>query len=291
MATWPRSNAELDRLDRRDPEFIDRFVRTVGAPLQRRFDSEVRGLERMPRGAALVVGNHNGGTLSPDTFVFGASVYQELGPDQVPWGLAHEFALKIPGIGEFLTRLGAVRACHGNANRLFARGHKVMVYPGGDVEALRPFQHRNRIVFDGRRGYVRLAIREGVPIVPVVAAGAHASLVVLADGKRVASAFGLSRLLRLKVWPLAISIPWGLTFGPLPPYWPLRTRILIETLEPIHFERSGSEAARDDRYIARCDAEVRARMQATLTRLARELEDKRERRGLRDRVWPERRSG
>ena len=260
---------DVDSIDNRDPEFIHRLARAVGPLLERYFSPEVRGLEHIPQGAALYVGNHNGGLFPADSFIFGKRLIEALGVDAVPYGLAHDQAITVPGLQHILAPLGAVRASEGNAHRLFAAGKKVLVYPGGDLESLRPYRDRDRIVFGGRTGYMRLAIREGVPIIPVVAAGAHATFIILDDGRWLAKALRLDALLRLKAWPISLALPWGVMVGTLP-YFPLPTRILIEALPPVRFERSGPEAAADDAYVQAEDARLRARMQEVLTRLAAE---------------------
>lgn len=117
---------------------------------------------------------------------------------------------------------------------------------------------------------MRLALRERVPIVPVVSAGSHSTFIVLHDGRFLARSLRLDRLLRLRVFPLTLSIPLGLTVGPLFPYIPYPTRILAEILEPIRFEPDGPEAARDEAHVKRCAAHVEASMQAALERLSRE---------------------
>lgn len=239
-------------------------------PMERYFGAVVRGLERIPAGAALYVGNHNGAVATPDTFLFGFALYRERGLDDVPYGLAHEVALNLPLINQFLVPLGAVRAGYDTAERLFAAGHKVLVYPGGDIDAMRPWRDRNRVVFGPRRGYIRLALKAGVPIVPVVAAGAHEGFMVLTDGRATARRLGAKRIFRVEVWPLALALPWGVTWGPLIPYWPVRTRILVEVLPPIRFRRRGDKAAADADYVEQCHTRVHGAMQAALTRLAAE---------------------
>ena len=225
-----------------------------------------------PPGAGLYVGNHNTGMVSQDSFIFGAAVFNEHGIEAVPYGLGHEKAIRVPLIHQIVMPLGGVRACHENARRLFDAGKKVLVYPGGDVESLRPYRLRNRIVFDGRMGYVRLALNENVPIIPVVTAGSHGSYVVLSDMRWFARMLRLDRLLRTEVWPLTVSMPLGLTFGPHPFHIPFPVRILIEILEPIHFERHGPEAAEDDQYVRACADRVEATMQECLDRLADEID-------------------
>jgi 1-acyl-sn-glycerol-3-phosphate acyltransferase len=188
----------------------------------------------------------------------------------LPYGLGHEVVISFPGIHQLLVPLGAVRASHELASRLFREGHKVLVYPGGDLDAMRPYRARHRVVFGARRGYVKLAIRSGVPIIPVVTAGAQSTYVILNEGKRTAKLLGLDRMFRVKVWPLTLSLPWGLTFGPPPPFIPLPTRIFIEVLEPISFDRTGDVAAEDPYYVERCHHRVLGVMQTALERLCRD---------------------
>jgi hypothetical protein len=124
-------------------------------------------------------------------------------------------------------------------------------------------------VFGNRRGYVRLALRQGVPIVPVVSAGSHATSIVLTDGRPLAKWLGMRRL-RIDVCPVTLSVPWGLVVGITPPYLPLPTRIYLEVMEPIHFDRKGEAAARDEAYVEACHARVHGAMQAQLSALAGE---------------------
>ncbi len=117
----------------------------------------------------------------------------------------------------------------------FERGNHVLVFPGGDVEQGKSFADRDKIVFAGRRGFARLAIDGGVPIVPVVTAGAGESLLVLSDGQRLARALRLDRTLRMKALPVSVSLPWGLSVGVvgLVPYLPLPTKLTTAVLDPM----------------------------------------------------------
>ena len=259
---------DIDSLDNRDPAFMERFLELVGPALDAWFRPTVRGIHRVPEGAGLYVANHNAGLLTPDTYILGGALYRALGMDAVPYGLGHEVAIRWPIAHQLLVPLGAVRASHENAHRLFAADRKVLVYPGGDLDAMRSFRDRNRIRFGPRRGYIRLALREAVPIIPVVTAGAHATSVILTDGQWLARALRFDRLFRLKVCPVTLSVPWGITIGPTPPHLPYPTRIDIEILAPIYFDRTGEDAASDDAYVEQCHTRVHHIMQRTLTRLA-----------------------
>jgi 1-acyl-sn-glycerol-3-phosphate acyltransferase len=263
------STYDIDSLDNRDEALIAR-VSGLSKWLQRYHRAEVRGVERIPSGAGLYVGNHNAPPMTIDSWLFGAAVYHQLGIADVPYGLGHEWMIRVRGAHPWMVRLGAVRACHDNAHRLFEAGHKVLVYPGGDVDSCRPYRDRHRVIFDGRKGYIRLALRKGVPIIPVVSCGAQSVWVVLSDMRWLAKTMGFDKWLRIKVLPLALSVPWGLTLGLPMPFIPLPVRILIEVLEPIRFERHGEEAASDEAYVDACATQVEFVMQECLDKLADE---------------------
>ena len=270
---------DIDSLENRNESLLERAVGWVEQTLTRYHRAEVFGTERVPTGAALYVGNHNGGAYSGDSFIFGAAVHREHGPEALPYGLGHEWVLGLPGLNQLLCPLGAVRASHENALRLLGAGKKVLVYPGGDLDSTRPFRRRNLVVFGGRRGYVRLALTAGVPVVPVVAAGAHSTFVVLDDLRWLSQAVGLDRRIRLKTAPAVLSLPLGLTVGIPPLYLPLPSRMLIEVMEPIRFDRTGEDAARDDDYVLECAWDVESRMQECLDRLSA-LRKKRKKLGI-----------
>ncbi len=261
---------DVDSLDNRNEELIDYLYRWFSKAFMKYYRADVRGIDRIPPGPGLYVGNHNASTLAPEAFIFGTAVYERYGIKEAPYGLGHEIAVRFPVAHQALMPLGAIRASHENAHKVFAMGRKVLVYPGGDLDANRPFRHRNRIVFGGRTGYIRLALRENVPIIPVVSCGAHSTFVIIDDMRWLARALRIDRLFRLDVWPLTLSIPWGLTVGPPLLYIPFPTKVLIEVLPPIRFHRCGDEAARDEDYVKRCAEKVETVMQATLDHLARE---------------------
>lgn len=281
-----RRKAQVDEptaLGRRDPAVIDRVLSALDPVLQAWFRPVVRGLDRLPEGRALVVANHNGGILMPDLFVMACAWRRERGTDDLPYALGHDRAMRVPHLGPFLEALGGVRATPAAAHEVFRAGHKVLVFPGGDLECFRPFHQRDRIVFGPHRGYVRLAIREGVPIAPMVTAGGHSTFIVLDDGKKLASLLGL-RKMRVNVCPTVVSVPWGVTVGFPPPYVPLPTQMWVEALEPIHFTRRGEEAAADEAYVEACHTQVVGRMQAALDRLSRERRETR-RDEIADAAW------
>ncbi|MEQ9317845.1 MAG: lysophospholipid acyltransferase family protein [Polyangiaceae bacterium] len=264
------SRHDPDALDNRDETVMEAAAGIVERTVEPYHRAEVRGIERVPSGGALYVGNHNSWAYMPETYLLSLAAYRRFGIEAVPYGLMHEVMLELPIINPLMTALGAVRASHDNGERLLRAGKKVLVFPGGDVESLRPFKDRDRVVFDDRSGFVRLALRTGVPIVPVVAAGAHSTFVIVDDMRWLAEAIGAKRFLRIKAWPLTLSMPWGITLGPTFPFLPFPSKILMEILEPVRFARTGSEAADDETYVKSCARAVQENMQAALTRLAAE---------------------
>jgi len=262
--------SDVDQFSHREEAAVARLASIVDSVVRPYFRAEVRGCEHVPAGAGLFVGNHNAGLLAPEAFLLGATLFHTHGIEAVPYSLMGDLPLKIPWLKKLLLPLGVVRACRDNGLKLLAGGSKVLVYPGGDIEALRPYRDRDRIIFDNRRGYIRLALSAGVPIYPVVTAGAHSTFIILTDGRRIMKFLGTSRWLRLGTWPITLCLPWGVVFGPGLIYLPWPTRIIQEVLPPIYFERSGEAAASDHEYVRACAARVESTMQHALTKLALE---------------------
>ena len=119
----------------------------------------------------------------------------------------------------------------------------------------------------GRTGYARTALRAGVPIVPIACAGAHSTLFVITDGRHFARRIGLPAVARSEIFPIHISLPFGLTIGPfphIPP--PAHFRYLVG--EPIYppVELAPDEEPGPD-LLRHHDIEVRAAVQGLLDRL------------------------
>jgi 1-acyl-sn-glycerol-3-phosphate acyltransferase len=118
-----------------------------------------------------------------------------------------------------------------------------------------------------RKGFVKLAIRSGVPIVPVSTVGGPDSMPVLATGRRMAQALRLDRVARIKMFPIALQAPWGLSPALLPEI-PLPTKIRTAFQEPIELDRD-PERANDEGYVRRSYEEVCDSIQHGMDALAR----------------------
>ncbi len=251
-------------LSGRDPEFIRSMLPRLWLVASVWFRSEVLGFEKVPDEPVMFVGNHSGGAGVPDTFVFLLAYNTYMTVEGRPLhALGHEMVTALPFFGSLARRFGVVTAGPDSAAEVLDAGASVLVYPGGDVEALRPWRERHRIVFDGRQGFLKIAHEAGVKIVPVVATGGHDTLFILNDGRATARRLRIDKLLRVKSVPLVLSLPWGLLPGGLPQL-PLPAKIRIQVLDPIDLqERYGDDPDWDDAYDF-----VTSTMQAGLSTLA-----------------------
>lgn len=263
--THPRRALDGNDVDAWDPDYIRRVLPLWRAVLCNYFRAEVRGLDNIPeRGPALLVGNHSGGTYIADTFIFATQFYSWFGPERRFHQLAHDIAARLPATG--LSRWGTVAASHENAGKAFDKGAPVLVYPGGDWETFRPTWHSDRIEFAGRKGFIKLALERGVPIVPVVAIGGQETALFATRGERAAEVTGWAKLTRIKVLPVALGPPFGVTLLDLPGRIPLPSKITIEVQPPIDITtRFGPRPDHERVY-----EEITAEMQANLSELQEE---------------------
>src|SRR5256714_1289635 len=162
---------------------------------------------------------------------------------------------------------GGRRLLPGPAPRRLPRaGAALLVYPGGDYEVHRPSWDSAKVDFNGRKGWIRLALDKNVPIVPVVAIGGQETALFLSRGERLARLLRIDRLFRLKVLPISIAIPWGLNIGDMLGHWPLPAKLEMKALPPIDLRKEfGRNPDLDEVY-----EHVLGRMQATLDSMAAE---------------------
>lgn len=253
-------------LDDRDPDYIREALPRLWLLASLYWRGEVRGLERIPaEGSVLLVGNHSGGNLTPDTGVFTLAFNTYFGVERRFYQLAHNLVVSAPGLG-WLRKFGTVAASPANANQALDSGAALLVYPGGDYEVHRPSWEGARVDFGGRKGFIRLALDKDVPIVPVVSIGGQETALFLTRGEGLAKALRLDKLFRLKVLPISIAIPWGINIGDMFGHIPAPAKITIQVLDPIDLrERYGQNPDIDAVY-----DDLMAAMQETLSALQAE---------------------
>ncbi|AFZ23215.1 1-acyl-sn-glycerol-3-phosphate acyltransferase [Cylindrospermum stagnale PCC 7417] len=259
-------------LDKRDPKFIQSLMPILGFLYHYYFRVQTSGWENIPDEKVLFVGSHNGGLASPDTSMMMYDWLRRYGTERPIYGLMHPKVWEVsPPLAEIVSKAGAVMAHPKVAYAALRSGASVLVYPGGAEDVFRPHQMRDQIYFAERRGFIKLALRENVPIVPVVSWGAHDTLFVLADAYKIMQQlhkWGMPWLFGVDpvVFPIYLGLPWGLAFGPLPNI-PLPAHIYTRVCPPIVFERYGKKAASDRTYVNACYELVKSQMQQELDNL------------------------
>jgi 1-acyl-sn-glycerol-3-phosphate acyltransferase len=253
-------------LDERDPDYIRETMAGAWLLASFYFRSDVRGLEKIPpEGPVLLVGNHSGGNLTPDTTVFTLAFVTYFGVERKFFQLAHNLVLAMPGLG-WLRKYGTVAATPKNAQLALDQDAALLVYPGGDYEVHRPSWETGKVDFGGRKGWIRLALEKDVPIVPVVSLGGQETALFLSRGERLSRLLRLDKLFRLKVLPISISLPWIINVGDMLGHIPLPAKIRVRVLDPVHLrEEFGDEPDLDAVY-----DHVLSRMQASLDHMRRE---------------------
>ena len=224
-------------LDDRDPDYIRENLPLAWLASTIWYRAEVRNMGNVPEhGPVLLVGNHTGGNMAPEVVILPLAFSTYFGVERPFYQLAHNLVLASPA-GPFLRRYGTMAASHKHATRALEAGAAVLVFPGGDWEVHRPSWEGNKVDFGGRKGFVRLALEAGVPIVPVVTCGGQETALFLSRGTWLAKATRVDKMFRLKVLPISIALPWGLNVGDLLGHIPLPAKITIEVLEAIDLKK------------------------------------------------------
>ena len=264
---WVAERAGDWTLDGLDADFMERQKYFWNPLIDYWFRMEMEGWERLPDPPALLIGIHSGAPFVWDAWTVGIQWWRRFGDERPLHGTAHDALMAAPVVGGYFRRMGVLPAAPDSISAALAKGHDVALWPGGEVDSLRPWTKRDEAVLAVRKGFVRTAIKAGVPIVPIATVGGPDSMPVLFSGRRLARALQLDKLARLKTFPISISAPWGI--GPaLLPEIPLPTKIRTAFQDPIKVDRSPKRAD-DDAYVDRKYDEVLASIQNGMDTLAR----------------------
>src|SRR3954471_1818767 len=266
-AGWVAERAGNWDLEAQDLRFMDRQKYFWNPLIDYWFRMEMEGWERLPDPPALLIGIHSGAPFVWDAWTVGIQWWRHFGEERTLHGTAHDALMAAPGIGGFFRRMGVLPAAPDSISGALAAGHDVALWPGGEIDSLRPWMKRDEAILAGRKGFVRMAIKTGVPIVPISTVGGPDSMPVLTRGRNLAKALQIDKLARIKVLPIAISAPWGLGPAMLPEI-PLPTKIRTAFQEPITLSKDPAKA-NDERYVTRKYNEVQASIQRGMDALAR----------------------
>jgi 1-acyl-sn-glycerol-3-phosphate acyltransferase len=248
-----------------DPVYEERIMPLFNFLYERYFRVECEGVHHVPdEGRCLLVGNHSG-TIPLDGAMLKVAVKKEHGKHRDVRWLAEDLIFHFPFLGSFTNRVGAVRACQENAERLLRQEALVAVFPEGIKGIGKLFKERYKLQRFGRGGFIKLCLRTGTPVVPVAIVGAEETHPMLLRISSLAEALGLPFIPITPTFPL---------LGPLG-LLPAPTKWKIAFGEPIHFEGYGPEAEGDEILVGRLAEQVRGTIQGMLDRAV----------GARQSVW------
>lgn len=235
------------------------------------FRLEVHGWDRLTDRTSLLVGVHSGGALTMDAWTLIYVWNEHFEGDRLLRGTAHDVLMAAPGLGDYFRAVGVIPANRESVTRALETGQDVIVWPGGERDAMRSWWRRDKATLAGRKGFVRQAIRSGVPIVPVATVGGHDTVFVLSEGQWLANAVdkvtGLASQLRGANLPIIAGLPFPVAVEVLPAHLPLPAKIRTEFLDPIELV-DDPERVNDNDYVQKIYDQVEAEIQAGMDRLA-----------------------
>jgi 1-acyl-sn-glycerol-3-phosphate acyltransferase len=267
VSGWVAERAGQWDLSGQDEQTMQRQKYFWNALVDYWFRMEMDGWENLPDAPVLLVGIHSGAPFVWDAWTIGVQWWRRFGQERPLHGTAHDALMAIPLVGRYFRAMGVLPAAPDSIATALAEGRDVALWPGGEVDSLRPWSERDRANLAGRTGYVKMAIRAGVPIVPIATVGGADAMPVLIRGDRLSRALRLDRLLRLKVLPLAISLPWGVAPAALPQF-PLPAKIRTRLMPAVELDHDPTRAD-DEEYVDRKYTEVEQRIQSGMDALAR----------------------
>ena len=266
-AGWVAERAGQWDLEGVDDAFMDRQKYLWNPLMDYWFRMEIEGWEHLPDSPVLLIGIHSGAPFVWDAWTVGIQWWRRFGTDRPLHGTAHDALMAAPLIGSYFRKMGVLPAAPDSIASALEAGHDVALWPGGEIDSLRPWTDRDQAVLAGRKGFIRMAIAAGVPIVPIATVGGPDSMPVLARGRRLAKALQLDKVARLKMFPISIQAPWGISPAMLPEL-PLPTKIRTAFQPPVKLSRDPAKA-KDDDYVDRKYDEVQQSIQDGMDTLAR----------------------
>jgi 1-acyl-sn-glycerol-3-phosphate acyltransferase len=235
-----------------DPQLSREFLLPLFRLIyERYFRVRTLGLDRVPsEGAALVVPNHSG-TVALDSLVLQAALALEH-PNKRPLrNVGADLVFRLPFVGPTARKIGTVLACDEDAYELLRRGELVGVFPEGYKGVGKGWRERYKLQRFGRGGFIEVALRARVPIIPVAIVGAEEAYPMIADVKP------LARLLGVPYFPVTPTFP---ILGPLGAI-PLPSKWVIEFGDPIPMDSYPEDAADDKMLVFELADEIRDRVQ------------------------------
>lgn len=197
-----------------DPAVLDPYVRAAGSLIRRMWPATFHDLDQLPHDdRILIIANHSG-MGAAELLTLGLSWYERFGVTRPMAAMAHPAGFRVPIFREALQGMGAVEATRVGAAKARQAGVPILLFPGGDREAMRPMSQADSVDFAGRKGWIRLAREHNLTIVPLCISGSHVTLPILASGPAFAWMSGLRALgVRRAPLPALALLTSALTFG------------------------------------------------------------------------------
>ena len=223
------------------------------------FRVEQEGVENVPaEGGALLVSNHSG-ALPPDAPMIMQAIRNEHPQPRPLYMLGEHWFKGYPGVGMLTNKIGLVAAHPANAQRLLRdEGRLALVFPEGQKGSRKLYWQRYHLRRFGRGGFVKTAIRSGVPIVPIAVVGAEEAMPIFAHVPL------LQRLTGLIYFPINHAFP---QFGLAAAMMYLPAKFKIRFLEPVSLDGYSPEDAEDLELVQTLAEEIRGRIQIEVDRL------------------------
>lgn len=215
MLTPAQKRRIFRELDLRDPGFIEKIEPFLEGLWKHYFRCEVDGWENITDEKALFVSNHNG-LITFEVLMLFYAWYKRYGLARRALGLAHGIAVENVFFRWLCPKIGAIPADPEVADEAMARGYSLLVYPGGLKEAFRPHSDGKQVNFFQRKGFIKLALRNNVPIVPIISVGAHETYIIINRGEELAKKLGIYDRLRISGVPItyrSLFFAWCVASG------------------------------------------------------------------------------
>jgi len=213
-----------------DPEFGRPVLAALTFAYRYWFRVDARGVDNVPEGRVLLIGNHAGNTFAWDGAMLAKALFLEGDPPRIARGMGEYFLPKIPFFNVYMQRFGSIVGTPENCVQLLEQEEAIMVFPEGQRGFVKTYKQRYQLQTFGL-GFMRLALETDTPIVPIGIVGGEEQSPGLANIR------SLGRLVGSPAFPITVTFPW---LGPAG-FIPLPVKYYIEFGEPLRFEGDPSE--------------------------------------------------
>ena len=208
-----------------DPSYVARMLLPIALIYRNWLRVETTGIERVPAGRVLLIGNHGGNTFAWDGAMLTMAMLMDAEPPRAVRGMAEYYLPTLPFFGTMMHRMGSVVGTPSNCAQLLDRGEAIMVFPEGERGFVKPYSKRYQLQRFGL-GFMRLALETDTPIVPVGIVGSEEQSPGLLRSQ------WLGKLVGAPVAPITLTFPWLGLAG----FLPLPVKFRLHFGEPLRFD-------------------------------------------------------